>query len=371
MTLSLVLFLAAAGAAASPAAPAATASPATSVATSVAAADSDSPLAEQQQMFDEAMAHYKAGECDAAMPDLKTLVTTGFHGMESALALRDCYEQKYKTVDGAVAALQAEVKANPEDEVGHSNLGCFYLRQQKRDEAKSELIRALEINPHDLDARANLAFWYSAVGQSHTAINEYKNILKTDPDNKRSLTELCSLIAEQENDAKTAEPFCERAAAGQEGNEMIGVTLGIVRMRAGDLDGAEKAFKAVLAANPDAHTAQTFLGVAHLQRGDYDGAQKDFEAVLAKHPDDVDAHVNLARVFQAKKDFAGAAAQYRAAYHESGNGMLLGALVKVYLQRYYYLIVFVLLGAMGFLLWRYLDVKAPGAGGPNPAAVQR
>ncbi|HVO29833.1 MAG TPA: hypothetical protein VMV18_03820, partial [bacterium] len=192
----------------------------------------ESPRAEEQGLFDGAIAKYKSGDCDAAIPDLKTLVAAGFRGTESANALRDCYLTKYKSADGAVTALEAEVKANPNDEVAHSNLGCFYILQNKRDAAKTELIRALEINPGDLDARANLAFWYAQVGQGHTAINEYQNILKTDPDNRRSLTELCNLIAEQENDAKRAEPYCAKAAAGQESNEMLGVTLGLVRMRA-------------------------------------------------------------------------------------------------------------------------------------------
>ncbi len=325
----------------------------------------ESPKGEEQALFDQAIADYKAGNCDAAMPSLKTLVATGYHPMETALALRDCYQMKFKSTERVVAALEAEVKANPNDAVAHSNLGCFYLVQQKKDEAKLELIAALRLNPNDLDARANLAFWYAAVGQGHTAVAEYENILKADPDNKRSLTELCNLIAEQENDAKRAEPYCARAAAGQETNEMVGVTLGLVRMRTGDLDGAEKAFDTVLAANPDARTARTFFGVSRLQRGDYDGAQKSFEAVLAKHADDVDARVNLARVFQARKEFGKAAEQYRTAYHQSGNGMLLGALVKVYLQQYYYVIVFALLAAMGLLLWRYLNVKTPET--PQPA----
>lgn len=327
----------------------------------------ESPRGEQQALYDAALADYQAGRCDAAMPSLATLVATGFHARESALALRDCYLIKYKDADGAVVQLESEIKANPADEVAHSNLGCFYLLQKKRDEAKSELITALKLNPNDLDARANLAFWYAAVGQAHTAIAEYQNILKSDPSNKPALIELCNLIAEQENDARRAEPYCAQAAVGQETNEMVGVTLGLVRMRTGNFDGAESAFNAVLAAHPEAHTAQTFYGVSRLQRGDYDGASKSFQAVLAKAPDDVDARVNLARVYQARKQFALAAGEYRTAWHQSGNGMLLGALVKVYLQQYYYGIVFALLAAMGLLLWRYLNVKTPEP--PQPATA--
>jgi Tfp pilus assembly protein PilF len=329
----------------------------------------ESPKAEQQALFDQATADYQAKRCDVAMPAFKMLVSTGFHSMESALALRDCYLATYKAPDAVVAQLQKEIAANPDDEVAHSNLGCFYLLQQKRDEAQTELNTALRLNPNDLDARCNLAFWYASVGQGHTAIKEYDNILKADPANRRALTEQCNLIAEQENDAKRAEPYCARAAAGQEGNEMIGVTLGLVRMRQGDYDGAEKAFGAVLAANPEARTAQTFFGVSRLQRGDYDGAQKAFETLLAKAPEETDARVGLARTFQARKEFGKAANEYRTAYHQTGNGMLLGALVKAYLQQYFLGIIALLLAAMAFLLWRYLNVKSPEAPEPPKTAA--
>src|SRR3954469_23134978 len=130
----------------------------------------ESAKGEEQGLFDQAIEDYQAGKCDTAMPALKTLIAMNVRPMEAALALRDCYQVTYKTPEAVVAALEAEVKANPNDEVAHANLGCFYMLQQKRDEAKTELIRALQLNPNDLDARANLAFWYAAVGQSHTAI---------------------------------------------------------------------------------------------------------------------------------------------------------------------------------------------------------
>src|SRR5207302_10009328 len=168
-----------------------------------------------------------------------------------------------------------------------------------------------------LDARLNLAFWYAQVGQSRAAIDEHLSILTEDPGNKRSLTELCYLIAERENDAKRAEPYCAQAAAGQESNEMVGVSLGLVRMRAGDLDGAEKAFQAVLDANPGANTARTFYGVERLQRNDFDGAQAAFEAVLANDPKDTDARLGLARTWQARKQFGKAVAEYKTAYRQS------------------------------------------------------
>ena len=98
----------------------------------------ESPSGEQAALYEQAMADYKAAKCETAMPALKTLVETNFRPMESALALRECYLLRYQTPDAAVVALETEIKANPNDAVSHSNLGAFYMLQQKRDEAREE-----------------------------------------------------------------------------------------------------------------------------------------------------------------------------------------------------------------------------------------
>lgn len=327
--------------------------------------ESEHAKTEIEELFNSAQADWKAGKCEQAIPALKTLAAAGYRGSEAARAMRTCYETAYG-IEGAVAKLEEEIRTNPNDAVAHTSLGVFYLAQAMKDPAKKEasrveLTRAVQIAPKDLDARLNLAFWYTQVGQPHAAIQELESILKDDADNRRALTELCFLHSEQQNNAKAAETFCQRAAAGDEANEPTGVTLGLVRMRAGDLDGAEAAFRTVLDANENAHVARTFYGVSRMQRGDLDAAQKSFEEVLARDPNKVDARVGLARTFQARKQHGKAVAQYRLAYAQDGGGMLFGALVKAYLQQYFYAIIFALLALMGLLLWQYLNVKVPEA----------
>lgn len=319
---------------------------------------------EKRALYDAAMADYAAGRCEAAMPPLRTLVASGFRGSDAAMALRACYDQLYG-IDGSVEKLRAEIAQNPDDPVAHSNLGIFLTFQGKWEEAQKEITRALQLNPIDVDAKLNLAWWYAQVGQSRAAIREHEAILKAEPGNKRSLIELCTLLAERENDPARALPYCEEHAKGQETNEIAGVTLGLVRMRVGDLDGAEKAFKAVADANPKARTATLSLGHLRQYRGDFDGARAAFEAVLADSPDDAEARLALAHLHTARRDFGAAIENYRLAYDQTHSGMALAGLAKAYLSKYFFLVIGLLLVAMGLLLWRYLNVRVPG---PPPAA---
>lgn len=327
--------------------------------------ESEHAKTEIEELFNSAQADWKAGKCEQAIPALKTLAAAGYRGSEAARAMRTCYETAYG-IEGAVAKLEEEIRANPNDALAHTSLGVFYLAQALKDPAKKEasrveLTKAVQIAPKDLDARFNLAFWYTQVGQPHAAIQELDSLLKDDPENRRALTELCYLHFLQQNDAKTAEPFCYRALVGDEANEQTALALGMVRMRLGDLDGAEAAFKTVLDANENAHGAKVFYGVSRIQRGDFETAQRTFEEVLARDPKNSDARVGLARTFQARKQHGKAVEQFRIAYAQDGGGMLFGALVKAYLQQYFYAIIFALLALMGLLLWKYLNVKVPEA----------
>lgn len=325
----------------------------------------DDPAGEKRALYESAMADYAADRCEQAVSPLKTLVAAGFHGSDAAMALRACYDKLYG-IEGSVAKLRAEIAANPDDPVAHSNLGVFLMFQQQWEEAQKEVLRALALNPKDIDAKLNLAWWYAQVGQSRAAVREHEAILAVEPGNKRSLIELCTLLAERENDPARALPYCEKHAEGMETNEIAGVTLGLVRMRVGDLDGAEKAFQAVVDANPaGARTATLSLGHLRQYRGDFAGAQVAFEKVLEAEPKDEEARLALARLFQAKKDYSAAIVNYKQAYSQSHSGMALGGLAKAYLQKYFLVVIGTLLGLMALLLWRYLNVRVPEP--PTPA----
>lgn len=326
----------------------------------------DDPAGEKRALYEAAMADYAADRCGDAIAPLKTLVASGYRGSDAAMALRACYDKLFG-IEGSIVRLREEIAANPSDAIAHSNLGVFLMFQQQWEPAQKEILEAIRLDPRDIDAKLNLAWWYAQVGQTRAAVREHESILGLEPGNRRSLIELCTLIAERENDPAKALPYCEKHAEGQETNEIAGVTLGLVRMRVGDLEGAEKAFTTVVDANPSARTATLSLGHLRQYRGDLEGAQKAFESVLAADAKDEEARLALARLFQAKKDYSSAIASYREAYQQSHSGMALGGLAKAYLQKYFLLVIGALLATMAFLLYRYLNVRLPQP--PAPAGA--
>lgn len=319
---------------------------------------------EMQALYDGALASFQQKKWEESIAPLKTLTAAGFKAQETGFALRSAYEQAYG-LDGAIAKLEQEVREKPEDAVAHNALGVFYLAKGRREESRHAITRALQIAPDNVDARMSLAYWYSFVGQSRAAITEYESIVVQHPAILDPQIQLCELISVRENDPKRAIPYCEKALALAPAKEDLAVSLGLVQMRAGDAAGAEKTFREAALAHPEGTLARKHLGIFQLQKGQVAEARGTFESLLAKNADDVDSRIWLARSWQAEKDHASAVREYKIAYEKQGGGMLLGALAKAYLQQYFYAVIFVLLAAMGLLLWRYLDVKTPDA--PAPA----
>lgn len=313
---------------------------------------------EPKALFDTAVEAFREGRYADAIPALETLTAAGYRSSDTGPALRSSYERVHG-IDGTIAFLEDKIRTHPKDHVAHTSLGVFYLVVGRKDEAQKSLAHALTLAPRDLDAQLNLAYWYAQVGQPTAAVKEFEAIVNVAPENDRALRHLCEVLASRSNEPDRALPYCERLVALDQTNEANAVALGLVRMQLGDLEGAESAFRTVADANPKAIQARTMLANTRLHRGALEEAEKDFEAVLALAPKYPDARMGLARTYQARKEHGKALDLYKALYAEQGGGLLLGALAKAYLQKYFYLIIFGLMLAMGLLLWKYLNVRAP------------
>ena len=111
--------------------------------------------------------------------------------------------------------------------------------------------------------------------------------------------------------------------AGAQGNAGVSCDLGVLLMKKReDIDGAEAAYRAAIAADPGAAEAHSNLGILlKNERKDIDGAKAAFHAVIAADPGDADAHVNLGGLLQIERqDIDGAEAAYvaRGDWGESG-----------------------------------------------------
>jgi Flp pilus assembly protein TadD len=90
----------------------------------------------------------------------------------------------------------------------------------------------------------------------------------------------------------------------------LGILLGWDR---GDWAGAEAAFRAAIAADPQYASAHSNLGAVLHNRGRRGRAEAAYRAAIAADPQHADAHSNLGILLEQRGDKAGAEAAYRAA----------------------------------------------------------
>lgn len=83
--------------------------------------------------------------------------------------------------------------------------------------------------------------------------------------------------------------------------------------QAGDLDGAEAAYRAILGVSPDSVDARHLLGVVAHQRGDHQSAVEWIQSAIALHPREASFHCNLGIALKALGQLERSVESYRRA----------------------------------------------------------
>jgi Flp pilus assembly protein TadD len=151
--------------------------------------------------------------------------------------------------------------------VAHNGLGLVLYEDGRHDEAIAQYREAVRISPRYVTAHINLAAALIESGRLEEAIDSYREALRHRP----------------------GDPVAREGLAGQL------VNLGVSRMRSGDSERAEAAFRETLALDPDNASAHKNLGVILARRGDLAGAVVHFRESVRLNPEDEGATRNLQR----------------------------------------------------------------------------
>ena len=164
------------------------------------------------------------------------------------------------------------LKLKPDDFMASFNLGCLLMRQDKFAEAENMLKKAIETNPASAEAhfylgrirfqsgeyvdavfhlekavkgygawkpaRRLLAESYEKLGNDRKAMEHYKHVLRTNPEDAISLHALGRLYGKEDRNLEVAISLCEKAVAFDESNKDYRLTLAKFLYRAGDFRGA-------------------------------------------------------------------------------------------------------------------------------------
>ena len=153
---------------------------------------------------------------------------------------------------GSLPYFFAAWNAQPTNAVFATELGVALFSASKPAEARKQLLRALEIDPHYTDARFNLASVDASAGQWEAAVVEFKQVLSERPGDLNVQERLGRVLI------LWADTFAD----------------------AGNLEQAVVRYREALAYRPEDTALHTILGVGLLRLGHLKEAQAELEAAL-------------------------------------------------------------------------------------------
>jgi len=141
----------------------------------------------------------------------------------------------------------------------HQNLGTYYGMAGRLEDAKRELIAALQLAPDNYELHNNLGIVYRKLGDYDRAVQQYMIVIRLNPS-----------------------------------DPMARYNLGNVYLAQGNLEGAIREYRAALAVIPDYDELHNNLGVAYDKSGRLDEAIAEFGRAVSLNPENTNARRNLA-----------------------------------------------------------------------------
>jgi tetratricopeptide (TPR) repeat protein len=210
---------------------------------------------------------------------------------------RDAFERgRYEE---AVRELEEAVALAPDFADLHHLLGLALGMTGARERAVASFQRALQLNPHYVEARMNLAIVYNDLGRYDEALHEFRAEQPRDPDHGNLSPDVRAYLAESHvllGDAYRNLGL--HVDAAQEYRKALKVApqfldiknrLGAVYVEMGLADDAEAELAAALAQNPRYVDARVTLGVVYYRSGRKHRAREEWERCLREQPDHVRA----------------------------------------------------------------------------------
>lgn len=230
--------------------------------------------------------------------------------VQSALA----YEQQGKFAE-AQSAWEAVVKLQPRNAQAFAHLGLLEARQEQYPQAithyrKAQSLARAEGKPiPQLNLNLGLALFKS--GQFDEAGTLFQTELKSHPDDLRLKT-LIAMSHYGTRDYAAAIPYLKEAAAADQRNLPLRLTLAHCYLWTRQLDATLAVYKEILLIDPDSAEADMIAGEALDEKGDNAGAVEQFRAAAKANPKEPNVHFGLAYLLWAQKRYDEAIPEFQA-----------------------------------------------------------
>ena len=196
--------------------------------------------------------------------------------------------------------------AAPLDPGANGNLGVIHEREGRPQEARACYLRILARYPDDVRARLRLAGLCARLGELEQAGRHYDRVLGQEPENEEARLgrrRVQGLLRQRE--AAACNPLLrgilERLRARPDDPALLN-DLGAAYVTSGYPDMAVEPLRLVIASGRFLSSAHNNLGIALAQLRDRAGAEREFRAALAADPRDARSAGNLAILLAGQGD---------------------------------------------------------------------
>jgi tetratricopeptide (TPR) repeat protein len=209
----------------------------------------------------------------------------------------------------AFEELNEALTADPSLYEGLYALGEAHRLRAATSDAEAAYQRAIAARPSEAGPHLGLGRLYAAVNRREDAIRALRRALELDGLDPEIHYELGRLLANDEG-----RELLQRAVAGRPAWPEAQTALGDVLLAASQLEAADAAYRAAIAARADHEPAHAGLGRALVARGDLVGAEASLRRALEIVSNDQSAMITLADVLSRTARMEEAYESYRSAY---------------------------------------------------------
>ena len=203
------------------------------------------------------------------------------------------------------------VRSDPTNLRSYFALSRAYERLERPKDAERALRTALAQNPQSLAVYSALARTRRQRGDREGEIAIYREVLAFQPHNHPTLAALADAQIAMERWPEARKTLEEIERYYPDDLRSV-VRLGYLDLEQKNYDAAAARFERALQSNPEQHEVAYLLGLVKRRAGDLDGAVALFERVPPEHERYLDARLQIAGIYEHKRDYARALAEAEA-----------------------------------------------------------
>jgi tetratricopeptide (TPR) repeat protein len=209
-------------------------------------------------------------------------------------------------LDAAIDAFRRALAARPGFRLASKNLVLTLVKAGRGPEAIEHARALVRTGPADPDAHFTLGLAQSEQDVA-AALATFRRVLELAPDHGLARYNLALVLKRLDRPAEAIDELRRTIRIAPRSEAQY--TLGVIHWQQGDLERAERALRAAVAAQPEYADAHYTLGAVLGESGDVTGAVASLRRAIALRPDLWSARYTLARVLRDGGDEPAARAQ--------------------------------------------------------------